>query len=781
MQRQILFSFLIVMLVIIAGCSSSGNNPVNPVDEPKEIPDFALDVDERDSSYEIWGIWNLAFNPETMEITNTPSRELAGSFNVTALIPAPVITFNSYDPGSRIIDLDVTINNNSNYSGYDVRLIVYTDFIGHKLVNDDDWTNLFDIPGGFIGNPFKTYATSEPARIFTAKTEHTENVQIYIPPSGGNVQWAVTASFPGHCFEPYEIGTFSQTTLYETVGSSCTSDVDVFDWDNDLSQVFLYDNAITGVGMNPMTQGSGNTWTMELTNTNGVPAGDYEVIVVAYSTNSGSIALFDHFTVTVSEEISEEHGWAANFGGWSADYGRGVAIDSEGSFYCYGGYKSDDLDVDPDPLVEDIRTNAGSVDLFLSKFDKDGNWLWAYTWGGTFVDDTDERGTSIDIDLDDNVYITGRFYYTVDMDPTDEGVDEHTGVGFESYAFASKYNSDGGYVWTKSWGSDESDWGMTVACDGNDYVYIGGMSWGDIDLDPGPGEDWHMLNGPHSIFNWDGYLIKLLPNGDYVWGKTWGGPDADWLEGVSIDKDSNIILAGAFYETVDFNPEGSPELRTSAGRNDPWVMKLDPNGVFQWVNTWGGDSFDHGHHADTDSNGNIYVAGNFTGTVDFDPDPLRTAWISSNGTGRFDAFICSFNSSGDYRWGGGWGGTERDQAYDIAVDGSDKVYIIGKYQYTADFDITDGEDIRTSVGGEDLFLSVFQSNGDRIYTYTFGGESIEIGTSVDVTPEGVCGFTGYFASDDIPIDWDPGPEEYFLIPVGSVDPIIEKLMPDGYW
>ncbi len=774
-----LFLYLTVLVILLAGCSSSTNNPVNPDEEAASFPNFQTDVNEENTNHNLWGVWSVSFNPDTMDIIAAPSRELAASYNISTMIPAPGIAINDYDPVTRVLDVDVTLNNPYSIDGYDVRLIIYTDNNGHKLVNDDNWTNLFDIPGGFIGNPFKAYAAAQPNRIFAGLTQHTEDLQIYLPPSGGDVLWAVTASYPGNCDEPYLINNFAQTTLYETTGANCEISVDVFDWQDDISQVFLYETEISGGEFIPMSHDSANTWKLDFTNINGAQSGDYEGIVVAYSANSGNAVLFDYFTITVTKQ-EETGGWARNWGGWSADYGRGVAIDSQDNFYCYGAYKSDDLDVDPDPIGEDIRGNAGSIDLFLSKFDTNGNWLWAYTWGGTYVDDTDEKGTSIDIDSDDNVYFTGRFYYTVDLDPT-EGVEMFTADGYESYAFATKLNSDGGYEWTKTWGSDEADWGMTVACDGSDYVYIGGITWGDIDLDPGPGEDVHYLNGPYSIFNWDFYVIKLLPNGDYVWGKHWGSSDADWIEGVSVDDDSNILIAGGFYTTVNFNPEGSPEPRTSNGYNDAFVMKLDPDGVFQWVNAWGSDRYDHAHHAEADSNGNIYVAGNFTGTVDFNPDPAEEDWVSSNGTLRFDASISAFAPDGDYLWGGGWGGTERDQAYDVAVDGFDNVYVIGKWQYTADFDITDGTDYRTSAGYEDIFLSVFRPDGERWYTLTWGGESLEIGSSVDVTEDGICGLTGCFASDDLPIDWDPGPEEYTLLPIGSVDPILMKLMPGGVW
>ena len=189
-----LFLYLTVLVILLAGCSSSTNNPVNPDEEAASFPNFQTDVNEENTNHNLWGVWSVSFNPDTMDIIAAPSRELAASYNISTMIPAPGIAINDYDPVTRVLDVDVTLNNPYSIDGYDVRLIIYTDNNGHKLVNDDNWTNLFDIPGGFIGNPFKAYAAAQPNRIFAGLTQHTEDLQIYLPPSGGDVLWAVTAS-----------------------------------------------------------------------------------------------------------------------------------------------------------------------------------------------------------------------------------------------------------------------------------------------------------------------------------------------------------------------------------------------------------------------------------------------------------------------------------------------------------------------------------------------------------------------------------------------------------
>ncbi len=87
--------------------------------------------------------------------------------HVTSMLPIPSLSVNSFDPVNNILDLDATITNPTNIDAYDIRLIVYTDNIGHLLKNPDNWTHLFDIPEGLWSNPFKAYAKGEQNRVFS--------------------------------------------------------------------------------------------------------------------------------------------------------------------------------------------------------------------------------------------------------------------------------------------------------------------------------------------------------------------------------------------------------------------------------------------------------------------------------------------------------------------------------------------------------------------------------------------------------------------------------------
>ena len=124
-------------------------------------------------------------------------------------------------------------------SAFDVRLIIYTDEVGHILTNSDSWTGIWDIAEGLPINPFKAYAKTSTRRNFQAQASYMEGLQIHCPLSNYNIQFAIDACFPGNCEEPYEISNFSQGIIYNNAYSSTDIEVTVLDWQDDVSAVFL--------------------------------------------------------------------------------------------------------------------------------------------------------------------------------------------------------------------------------------------------------------------------------------------------------------------------------------------------------------------------------------------------------------------------------------------------------------------------------------------------------------------------------------------------------------
>src|SRR5690606_10071109 len=111
-----------------------------------------------------------------------------------------------------------------------------------------------------------------------------------------------------------------------------------------------------------------------------------------------------------------------------------------------------------------------------------------------------------------------------------------------------------------------------------------------------------------------------------------------------------------------------------------FVLKFDAGGDFVWAKSMDGigSAEGLGSAVTTDTAGNVYIVGSFTGTVDFDPGP-NTALLTSQGNDTaFDAFVCKLDPDGNYVWAHSMGGAGKDLANDIAVYASGSLYIAGE-------------------------------------------------------------------------------------------------------
>jgi len=385
--------------------------------------------------------------------------------------------------------------------------------------------------------------------------------------------------------------------------------------------------------------------------------------------------------------------WAKAWGGVYSDCGNGVAADGSGNVYVTGLFRGT-ADFNPGPAV-DNRTSNGMEDVFLSKFDSSGNFLWAKTWGGTAWDE----GCGVTADGSGNVYVTGHFLGTVDFD-TGPGEDNHTFNG-EHDIFLSRFDSSGNFLWAKTWGGSDWDVGYAVGVDSSGNVFVTGYYHETADFDPAAaGEDNHTSNGSFDIF-----LSKFDSSGNFQWAKTWGGSLEDYGYGVASDGSGNVYVTGYFRVTVDFDPGPGIDNHISVEDGDVFLSRFDSSGNFLWAKTWGGSDWDNGHGVAADGSGNVYVTGGFWDTVDFDPGPSVDNHTS---IGYIDVFLSRFDSSGNFLWSKTWGGSGAEGGRGVAVNGSGIVYVIGYFTLTVDFDPGPGVDNHTSNGDFDVFLSKFE-------------------------------------------------------------------------
>ena len=141
------------------------------------------------------------------------------------------------------------------------------------------------------------------------------------------------------------------------------------------------------------------------------------------------------------------------------DEGTAVALDSLDNVYITGFF-SRMADFDPGPGTHNLMSN-GYQDIFVSKLDSSGNFMWATQFGGDY-----SRGFGFDIAVDGlgNVYTVGGFRGTVDFDPG-SGTYNLTSVG-DSDIFVSKLDSEGDFIWASQMGGSNVGINGDIATNG---------------------------------------------------------------------------------------------------------------------------------------------------------------------------------------------------------------------------------------------------------------------------------------------------------------------------
>jgi hypothetical protein len=255
----------------------------------------------------------------------------------------------------------------------------------------------------------------------------------------------------------------------------------------------------------------------------------------------------------------------------------------------------------------------------------------------------------------------------------------------------------------------------------------------------------------------------------FSWAKKFGDTGYENLSSLVADGLGNVYSTGGFQNTVDFDP--GPGTFTLSTTNGPgmFLLKLDAAGNFLWVKQIGGFSIK------LDALGNIYIAGSFQGTVDFDPG-VGTFNLTS--AGNTDIFVCKLDAGGNFIWAKNMGGTNAEYAYEIAVDASYNVYTTGYFtSFFADFDPGSGSYYLFPNGLSDIFVSKLDASGNFLWAKQIGGSNLDLGGSIAVDGVGNAIVVGTFSSTVI--DFDPGPGSYTLSNNGGMDFFIEKLDPAG--
>ena len=434
--------------------------------------------------------------------------------------------------------------------------------------------------------------------------------------------------------------------------------------------------------------------------------------------------------------FSQNYQWAKSIGSANADHGRFIAIDSIGNVFITGSFQSA-ADFDPGPGTAILASN-GAEDVFLAKYDANGNYLWAKSIGSSL----DDVGYGIEVDKNGNVLVTGYFQGTADFDPSASAANLISNGSYD--IFFAKYDTNGNYVWAKSMGSAAIDYGSAVKVDNIGNVFIVGVFGGTTDFDPNAG-----------IFNltpaggFDVLFAKYDVNGNFAWAKNVGGSLTDYISNIELDNAGNVYITGYFQGTSDFDPSASSANLTSVGNYDVFFAKYDTGGNYIWAKSIGSPLDDYGTCVNPDKQGNVYVTGYFQGSADFDGG---TGIQNLTSGGSSDIYVGKYDPNGNYLWARTFGSSGSDYGYFVEPDTSGYICLTGLFQGNIAFG---GGCYGTTAshGLGDIFITKLDADGNLLWARNMGFASDDAGAVDSTDDKGNFYMTGYFQGT---VDFDPG-------------------------
>ncbi len=274
------------------------------------------------------------------------------------------------------------------------------------------------------------------------------------------------------------------------------------------------------------------------------------------------------------------------------------------------------------------------------KFDSSGNILWTKEFDNT--GNSYFTFESIALDSQENIllngYVLGGF---ADFNPG-TGVDQKTPTGGNKAIFVTKLTTNGSYVWTQLINSASTTFGINsiLKTDGDDNILVFSDFYGTVDLDPGlPTVD------VTSIGNNDLLLLKLNPNGEYIWGKNFAGASYDEAIDLAVNSDNNIFLSGSSNSSTITVDSSTFSLEKKTSYREPIFLELNSSGdyVFSKVILVNSSS-----HAETykilfDSNDDMYYTGYYTGSLDFNDGEIALEKSVFTSPSDRNMFLAKYN------------------------------------------------------------------------------------------------------------------------------------------
>lgn len=364
-------------------------------------------------------------------------------------------------------------------------------------------------------------------------------------------------------------------------------------------------------------------------------------------------------------------------GGNYIDIATGIAIDAGGSAYVSGFTGATDFPVaNAFQPQNNTSTDAGLgvelFDAFVTKLSPEGNaFLYSTYLGGSDW----EFASHIAIDATGAAYVVGDT--RSDDFPVFAPFQPNRGsVGRGSDAFVTKVAPTGrALVYSSFYGGRFDESGQGIGVDSTGATWITGMTQSDNLIKVRPLQS--QFDGVQDVFV--AKLATLPSPTQVVFSSYLGGSTFDWAQELFVDQNDAVYITG-WTESADF-PTANAVQRTLAGGRDAYLAEINPSASTLVFSTFlGGSGGDEGQSVTVDSDGFIYTAG-FTGSANFPTENAYQAELK----GESDGYVVALRPGGrTIEFASFLGGSNRDEAYGVAVDFAGNAYVTG-ITYSDDF------------------------------------------------------------------------------------------------
>jgi hypothetical protein len=205
------------------------------------------------------------------------------------------------------------------------------------------------------------------------------------------------------------------------------------------------------------------------------------------------------------------------------------------------------------------------------------------------------------------------------------------------------------FNWAYSAGSQYyPDMGQVIRVDSQGNTYVSGFFNGTVQFDPN--SDDYTFTAPNPPFGREYFLEKFDAGGNFLWVKVFNDSGAFSDAVFEIDSQDNIYFSSTFSGTVDINPGDGQDLRTTYANSNAFIIKLNSNGDYIYGKTFEfyNDAYVTSTAITIDSAGDIVLAGEFYGIVDFDFSLAEKIIV---GTQYFaNNYIMKMSSDGEFIW-----------------------------------------------------------------------------------------------------------------------------------